>query len=431
MSGKHSRKSFDFASLPEHEVLQLQLTAAEMAGIDNPFFRVHDRRTEDTTEVAGQRLINFASYDYLGLNGSQEVSDAAKSAIDLFGTSVGASRVVAGERQLHRDLEKALAALHGVEAALTFVSGHATNVTTIGLLLGSQDLIVADALAHNSILEGSRLSGAKKFLTPHGDYDAIERTLRVHRKRHRHALIAVEGLYSMEGDVPDLARLIEIKRRYDAWLFVDEAHSIGVLGATGRGIAEEQAIDPREVEIWMGTLSKAFAASGGYIAGDQALIDVLKTSAPGFVYSVGLSPPIAAAALAAVDKLTKEPERVQRLRANGRRFRDLASAAGLDVGPSIGAAVIPIIIGESPLAVMLSNRLFARGINVLPIIFPAVAERQARLRFFLTARHSEQQVDATVAAIVDELEILKAEPAFAERIAAVVAGSGAGSPPRP
>jgi 7-keto-8-aminopelargonate synthetase-like enzyme len=244
-------------------------------------------------------------------------------------------------------------------------------------------------------------------------------------------LIAVEGLYSMEGDVPDLARLIEIKRRYDAWLFVDEAHSIGVLGATGRGIAEEQAIDPREVEIWMGTLSKAFAASGGYIAGDQALIDVLKTSAPGFVYSVGLSPPIAAAALAAVDKLTKEPERVQRLRANGRRFRDLASAAGLDVGPSIGAAVIPIIIGESPLAVMLSNRLFARGINVLPIIFPAVAERQARLRFFLTARHSEQQVDATVAAIVDELEILKAEPAFAERIAAVVAGSGAGSPPRP
>jgi 8-amino-7-oxononanoate synthase len=423
MKSRHSRRSFDFASLPEHEILQLQLTAAEMAGIDNPFFRVHNRRAADTADVAGQRLINFASYDYLGLNGSRDVSGAAKSAIDLFGTSVGASRVVAGERQLHRDLEEALAALHGVDAALTFVSGHATNVTTIGTLLGPQDLIVADALVHNSIVEGSRLSGAKKFLTPHGDYDAIERALRVHRGRHRRALIAVEGLYSMEGDVPDLARLIEIKRRYDAWLFVDEAHSIGVLGATGRGIAEEQSIDPRDVEIWMGTLSKAFAASGGYISGDRALIDLLKTSAPGFVYSVGLSPPIAAAALAAIGQLAREPQRVRQLRANGQRFRDLASAAGLDTGPSIGAAVVPIIIGESPLAVVLSNRLFARGINALPIIFPAVAERQARLRFFLTARHTEQQIDTAVAAIVDELGILKTEPAFAERIAAAVEGT--------
>jgi 8-amino-7-oxononanoate synthase len=428
MSGKPARKSFDFAALPQHEVLRLQLTAAEMAGIVNPFFRLHDGRVGDTTAADGRQLVNFASYDYLGLNGSPEVSAAAKAAIDRFGTSVGASRVVAGERQLHRDLEKALAALHGVDAAVTFVSGHATNVTTIGHLLGPRDLIVADALVHNSILEGSRLSGAKKLLTPHGDHDAIERALRVHRGRHRHALIAVESLYSMEGDAPDLARLIEIKRRYDAWLFVDEAHSIGVLGATGRGIAEEQGIDPCEVEIWMGTLSKSFAASGGYVAGDQALIDLLKTSAPGFVYSVGLSPPIAAAALAAIEKLKREPERVRQLRANGLLFRDLASAAGLDTGPSIGAAVVPIIIGESPLAVILSNRLFSRGINVLPIIFPAVAERQARLRFFLTARHNEQQIRATVAAIVDELEILKSEPAFADRIGAVVEAREAGSP---
>jgi 8-amino-7-oxononanoate synthase len=411
------RLSFDFTTLHEYELVRLQRSAADVAGIANPFFRVHDRRAADTTEVNGQTLINFSSYDYLGLNGDPRISDAAKAAIDRFGTSVAASRLVAGERQIHRDLEAALAALHDAEDAIAFVSGHATNVTTIGHLMGPSDLIIADALAHNSIIEGARLSGAKRVLTPHGDAAAIERVLRLNRTRHRRALIAVEGLYSMDGDVPELARLIEIKRRHNAMLLVDEAHSIGVLGKTGRGIAEEQGIDPRNVELWMGTLSKSFAGCGGYIAGDRALIELLKLSVPGFVYSVGLSPPIAAAALAAINTMRLERERVDRLRANGRTFLEAARRAGLDTGTSIGASVIPVIVGESPLAASLSNRLFERGINVQPIIFPAVAERQARLRFFLTARHTTEQICTAIDAVADELRRLKTEPTFAERIA--------------
>ena len=418
-----SRRSFDFTRLEEYEALRLQLAAAEMAAIGNPFCRVHDGRAGDTTVVDGRELLNFASYDYLGLNGHESVSAAAKAAVDCLGTSVGASRLVAGERQMHRDLEAALASLHGVDASLTFVSGHATNVTTIGRLLGPDDLFVADRLVHNSLMEGGRLSGAKRVLTSHNDHDAIERALRVHRSRHRRAVVAVEGLYSMDGDVPDLARLIEIKKRYDAWLFVDEAHSMGVLGKNGRGLAEEQGIDPKAVEIWMGTLSKSFASAGGYIAGDHALIDLLKMSAPGFVYSVGLPPPMAAAALAAVETMQRDPGRLARLRSNGRAFLEAATSAGLDTGASIGASVVPIIVGDSPKAVVLSNRLFERGVNVLPIIFPAVAEREARLRFFITARHTEAQLREAVRLVSEELKLLEAAPRFADQVASAVGSS--------
>lgn len=414
---KSDRQSFDFASLAEHELLRLQLTAAEMAGIGNPFFRVHDALATDTTVSAGRKLLNFATYDYLGLNGDERVNAAVSTAISRFGTSVGASRLVAGERPLHRDLEAALASLHGVEAAITFVSGHATNVTTIGRLIGPEDLMIADALVHNSVLEGTRLSGAKRVLTPHGDHNAIERALRIHRKRHRRTIVAVEGLYSMDGDIPNLAKLVEIKDRYQAWLLVDEAHSVGVLGGTGRGIAEEQGVNPRKIEIWMGTLSKSFASAGGYIAGDRALIDLLKLSAPGFVYSVGLPPPMAAAALAAIDIMKADASCLQRMRANGKYFLAAAQRAGLNTGASMGAAVIPIIVGDSAKAAILSNRLFQRGINVLPIIFPAVAELEARLRFFITARHTKAQLDEAVRLVSEELAILSKEPSFADRIA--------------
>lgn len=409
-------KGFDFTTLPEYELVRLQRTAADFAGIENPYFLVHQGRAADTTEVDGRKLLNFSSYDYLGLNGDPRIAAAAKDAIERFGTTVAASRVVAGERQLHRDLERELAAIHHVEDAVAFVSGHATNVTTIGHLFGPKDLIVIDALAHNSIVEGARLAGAKRVMVPHGDYDALERTLRLNRARHRRALIAVEGLYSMDGDVPDLRRLISLKYRYDAILLVDEAHSIGVLGESGGGIAQEQGIDPHDVDLWMGTLSKSFASCGGYIAGTGALVDLLKASAPGFVYSVGLSPPLAAAATTALVLLREEPQRVQKLRDNGKYFLDRAQAASLNTGGSIGASVVPVVVGESPSAVILSNRLFARGINVQPIIFPAVGERQARLRFFLTARHERAQIDAAVDAVAEELAAMRCAPGFADVI---------------
>ena len=190
-----------FGTLPEYEVLKIQRAAGELAGIENPFYRLHDGRAAETTSLAGREVVNFSSYDYLGLNGHPDVTAAAKAAIDQFGTSVSASRLTAGERQVHRDLEAALAKLHGVEDAVSFVSGHATNVSVIGGLLGPEDLIVSDAVIHNSVVEGAKLSGAKRILCPHGDVEAIERALRLNRSRHRRAMIVVEGLYSMDGDI--------------------------------------------------------------------------------------------------------------------------------------------------------------------------------------------------------------------------------------
>jgi 8-amino-7-oxononanoate synthase len=220
----------------------------------------------------------------------------------------------------------------------------------------------------------------------------------------------VEGLYSMDGDCPNLGRLIEIKRAARCWLMVDEAHSAGVLGRTGRGIAEEQGIDPVHVEIWMGTLSKTMASTGGYIAGSRALIDILRAGAPGFVYSVGLSPALAAAATAAIHLLQREPERLRRLRENASLFLRCAKLAGLDTGEAINGSVIPVMVGDSLNAVSLANSLFDRGFNALPIIFPAVAHKQARLRFFITCEHTPEQIKSVVSATAQLLDDLRKNP---------------------
>lgn len=413
----HPARAFDFGSLPEYEILKIQKAAGEIVGIDNPFYRLHDERASDTTSIDGHCLVNFSSYDYLGLNGHPALVAAAKKAIDRFGTSVSASRLTAGERPVHRELEHALAALHGTQDAVTFVSGHATNVSVIGGLLGTEDLVVTDALIHNSVVEGIKLSGAKRVLCPHNNVEAFERALRLNRAKYRRALIVIEGLYSMDGDMPDLTGFVKLKQRYDAWLMVDEAHSIGVLGARGHGIAEEQDIDASTVDIWMGTLSKTFSATGGYVAGSRKLIELLKYTSPGLVYSVGLSPPIAAAAAAAIEVMNGEPWRVEKLRQNGRAFFEGARRRGLNTGPSIGASVVPVVVGSSPATVILSQRLATRGYNVVPIIFPGVAENQSRLRFFISSRHSAEQIEGVLDAVAEELPRVQKAPSFLDLIA--------------
>lgn len=384
----------------------------DITKIGNPFNRLHDGRAGSTTSIDGRTVANFSSYDYLGLNGHPDIAAAAKDAIDCFGTSVSTSRLSAGERQVHRDLEAALARLSGTEDAIAFVSGHGTNVSVIGELLGPEDLIVADAVIYNSIVEG-----AKRVLCPHNDLDAFERALRLNRARYRRALIVVEGLYGMDGDVPDLAGLIKVKRRYNAWLMFDEPHATGALGRTGRGVAEEQDVDPADVEIWMGTLSKTLAAAGGYITGSRALIETIKYTSPGFVFSIGLSPPVAAAATAAVDVMMREPWRAAALRRNGLALLEKAKARGLDTGLSIGASVVPVIVGNSPQTVMLSERLLERGFNVVPAVFPGVAENQARLRFFVTSEHSPEQIDAVIEAVAEELPKIRSGSSFVSTIA--------------
>lgn len=401
--------AFDFSELPQLRQLRMHRAAADLIGLDNPFFRAHAGVAGATTVIDGRTFDNFASYNYLGLNGHPAVNEAATRAIATYGTSASASRVVAGERPIHRELEDRLARLHGVEDAVVMVSGHATNVTVIGHLMKGDDLILTDSLVHNSVTEGARLSGAARMNFPHGDLDALEQLLSQNRHKFDHVLIVVEGIYSMDGDYPDLARLIRLKQNFDCWLLVDEAHSVGVLGATGRGLAEQYSVDPRSVEMWMGTLSKTFSACGGYIAGSKALCDYLRATAPGFVFSVGLSPALAGAAIASADLMEREPERVRRLAANGQRFLGRARAAGLDTGPSAGLSVIPVIVGDSIGAATLSNRLLARGINALPIVFPAVAEKSARIRFFITSEHSSEQIDRAVDATAEELAKMREE----------------------
>src|SRR5690625_5029497 len=380
-----------------------------MLNLENPFFQCHDGLAGATTSIGGREVLNFASYNYLGLNGHPEVNAAAEAAVRQYGTSASASRLVAGERPVHRELERALADLHGVEDAVVMVSGHATNVTTIGHIMGPRDLSLYDAWIHNSAVQGAALSGARRLSCPHNDHEAADRILQEQRHRHERVLILLEGIYSMDGDLPDLAAFIDIKRRHDAILLVDEAHSIGVLGKTGRGIAEQCGIDPTEVDLWMGTLSKTLSACGGYIASGADFVEYLKYTAPGFVYSVGMPPPIAAAAVASIRLMQREPERVQLLQARGKLFLETARAAGLNVGSSEGFSLVPVITADSILATRLCQRLLEAGINVLPIIHPAVPEKTARLRFFLTSEHEEKHVREAVAKTAEELARLQAE----------------------
>jgi 8-amino-7-oxononanoate synthase len=391
---------------PAYRQLRIVSEGAAELRIPNPYFRAHDGLAGATTAIAGHPFVNFSSYNYLGLSGHAQVSAAAKQAIDDYGTSVSASRLVSGERPIHRALEQELARVHGVEDCVAFVSGHATNVTSIAALCGPGDLVLHDALIHNSALQGIALSGAKRVAFPHNDTASLDLILGETRRRFQRVLIVLEGIYGMDGDFPDLPRFVDIKCRHGAILMVDEAHSFGVMGARGLGIAEHFGLDGREVDIWMGTLSKALASCGGYIAGDRALVELLKCTAPGFVYSVGMAPPLAAAALASLTILQAEPERVTRLRDRARLFFDLARERGVDVGLSQGLSIVPAITGSSIKAGRLSDALYQRGINVQPILYPAVSERAARLRFFLSCEHTPDQIQATVEALAAGLHSL-------------------------
>lgn len=401
--------NYDVALFPEYLELKRHKRMLLAVTETNPYFRVDqgaDTPTQLTPGVAhidGRALTNFCAYDYIGMAHDPAVIAATKGAIDRYGTGAGASRLVSGEKQIHLDLENALAAFLGAPAAIVFVSGHATNVTTIGHMMGPGDLIVHDILAHNSILQGARLSGATCRGFAHNDWRALDVLLTGIRRSYRRVLIAIEGVYSMDGDYPDLAHFVDIKERHRALLYVDEAHSFGTMGRTGRGLSEHAAIASSDVDLWMGTLSKSLASCGGYIAGSAEVIEYLKYTAPGFVYSVGISPPNAATALAALQVLQREPQRVARLQALSSLFLRLARERGLNTGVSAGTPVIPIIVGNSVRCLLLSRALFRRGINVQPIIHPAVPEHATRLRVFITINHIESLVLDAVDAIAEEL----------------------------
>jgi len=419
----------DFALWPEYRALRARLDQLEGQGIESPFFQVHEGVTGSHAMIGGRRVLNFANYNYLGLSGDPDVTRAAQDAVASWGSSVSASRVVSGERPIHAALEGEIARFLRVDDAIVFIGGHPANVSTISHLFATDDVILCDALMHNSAVQGAEFSGARRLTFPHNDWRTLDTMLQRVRGRHRRALIVLEGVYSADGDVPELRRFVDVKERHGAMLMVDEAHSLGVLGATGRGIAEHSGVDPRAVDLWMGTLSKSLASCGGYIAGSSALVEYLKYTAPGFVYSVGIPPSNAAAALAALRKLVAEPERVAALHERAARFLRRCREAGLDTGASSGTPVIPIIVGDSLRAAKLSAMLLAAGVNVQPMVAPAVPNDRARLRFFVASTHTDAEIDATVQLVVDamrQLERADAERAGEDRGVSAVLPSGAG-----
>ncbi|MEU9164514.1 aminotransferase class I/II-fold pyridoxal phosphate-dependent enzyme [Streptomyces sp. NPDC048424] len=388
---------------PEVSLFEQRLGAIADSGAQYPYFRVHEGNVRDTTVIGGRAYLSFGSYNYLGISGHPAVNEAAHRAVDRYGTSVSASRVLSGERELTVRLERALAEFLGVEDCLTLVSGHATNVTAIGHLVGAQDLVVHDALAHDSILQGCALSGAARRPFAHNDIGQLEHMLRLNRSRFRRVLIAVEGAYSMDGDLVDLPAVIELKKRYGALLMVDEAHSIGTVGEHGRGVGEFFGVERSDVDLWMGTLSKAFASCGGYLGGSARMVRWLRHTLPGFVYSVGLTPANAAAALAATELIAAEPHRVRALRGNARLFLDLAASAGLATGSSADTPIVPCILGDSARTLRVAGGLYDRGIIADPIVHPAVEDGLSRLRFFLTSEHREDDIRRAVSVLAEEV----------------------------
>jgi 8-amino-7-oxononanoate synthase len=408
--GEIPPEAYRVDQFPECVRLKENLQFIESSGLANPFFHVHQGVLSNRTIIGGREVINFASFNYLGMSGHPAVARAAKEAIDRYGTSVSASRLVSGEKDLHRQLETELAAFLGTEDAIVFPAGHSTNETVIGHLFGPGDLVLHDALAHNSIVQGGVLSGARRRAFAHNDHAAADELLARFRRDYRRVLLAIEGTYSMDGDFPLLPEFIAVKQRHKAILLVDEAHSLGTMGPRGKGIGEHFDVDRGDVELWMGTLSKSLGSGGGYIAGGKDLVQYLRYTAPGFVFATGISPPNTAAALAALRLLQAEPERVARLRERSELFLSLAGGRGLNTGTSRGTPVIPIILGNSIHCLMASQAMLERGINARPILHPAVEERAARIRFFITSEHTEEEIRLAVDVLTEELE--KLNPAY-------------------
>ena len=394
----------DFAG---YRALRRRIEDLNASGQDIPFFAPRDGVSHSVIRREGASLISFSGYNYLGLNGHPAVTAAAKNAIDKYGTSASASRIVAGQIELHGELEQKLAKFLGTDDALIFISGYLTNVSVISHLLARPDAVIYDSGAHNSIITGARLSGAKTFTYENGNWDELNALLERERGNFRRGLIVAEGVYSMDGQILDLAKLAEIKKKHDMLLMVDEAHSFGIVGKTGRGVCEAAGLPVDSIDVYMGTLSKTLASSGGYIAGDSGLIEYMRYLCPGLIFSVGLSPADTAAAMAALDILEREPHRPKRLRERARFFRQVARENGLNVGGDEESPVASLVVGDDKMAMLLSRNLLEQGIEVQPIVRPAVSATTARLRFFLTANHTEEQILQTVPVVARELEKLR------------------------
>ena len=352
------------------------------------------RRLEPTARVdsihverAGRRLISFCSNDYLNLSQDPRVRAAAKAAIDRYGAGAGASRLVDGDHPLLGDLEHRLAAFKGAEAACVFGSGYLANSGIVPTLVGKNDLALVDELAHSCMRAGAKLSSAKTLVFRHNDLVHLSDLLAIHRPEHARCLIATDGVFSMDGDLAPLEDLKALARERDAWLLVDDAHGLGVLNA-GHG-----STVGHDIPLQMGTLSKAVGGYGGYVCASAPVIDLIKTRAASFIYTTGLPPACAGAAIAALDVIESEPGLVAAPLAKAQRF---TTALGL---PDAVSPIVPLIVGEARRAVALSQALEDEGFLVSAIRPPTVPEGTSRLRVTFTSAHPEAEIDRLAAAL--------------------------------
>lgn len=419
-SSRMARFQDDYALLNQFSALM------RMPGETGTFLLPKAAVNGPVVQMADGELLGFSGFDYLGLGQHPRVMDAAREAIGRYGTTAAASLVCGGQTDVHARLEQRLADFLGVEAALTFNSGFSTNASTIGCLFDDKDLILHDALMHASAVEGARTTGAKRIAFAHNDVAALEALLTEHRGRHPRVLVLIEGAYSMDGDIAPLREIVELKSRHDFFLMVDEAHSLGTLGASGRGIAEHWGLPRDAVDIWMGTLSKALASVGGYIAGSRDLINYLRFNCPGFLFSTGLPPSAAAAADAALAVLQDEPQRARQLQQRVAAAQRIALSMGLDIGTASHAPILPVILKDRDLTWYASFALHQRRIGVHPLSHPACAWGQARLRFFITLAHAEAQIEQALAQVVQVvLEGLEVGRAMGRQIESPLAAPAA------
>lgn len=374
-------------SMPDYARRRLRLAATGLPddidpfGAQSPWFTPLDEFAEQT----GEAFATLSHYDYLSLARHPEVVAAASDAVQRFGVGAGASRLIGGERSIHRAFESELADFLGTEASLAITSGFLVNFSLIPHLVGPNDMIVMDELMHSSATYGAKGSRAKVFSFAHNDMDHLERILCENRGKHGFCLILSEGLFSMDGDIPDLPKLVALRDRHAAWLMVDEAHSTGVLGETGRGLCEHYGMPADCIDILAGTLSKTFVSMGGFIAGRKETIDWIRFTLPSFVFSVGLSPVIVETARAALRIIRAEPQRVTRLRDISNHVMRSARDAGFNTGGASGQAIVPILFEHPSQAARASRALAREGIYAPPIVHVGIGEGLSRIRLFLSA----------------------------------------------
>ena len=340
--------------------------------------------------MIGEREMSmYASYSYLGLVGHPRINAAAKAAVDRYGTGTHGVRTLAGSLDLHTELEETIAEFKNTEAAVTFTSGYVTNLTVVSTLIGRGDYVISDKLNHASIVDGCLMSGAKFLRFRHNDMDALE--TRLQQTNDNTKLVIADSVFSMDGDIVDFPRMVELCRKYGAWLMIDEAHSVGVLGKTGRGIEEHFGLEGT-IDIKMGTLSKTIPSVGGYVAGKADLIKYLRHASRAYIFSAALPPAQAAAAKEAFQVILDEPWRVEKLRANTEQFINGLKQRGFDTMQT-ETAIVPVLCGSDEAAFAMTREAQLQDIFVLPVVSPAVPPGLARLRATVTASHEAGEIE--------------------------------------